>query len=199
MENSVVYSQHGFHVFNGTAAEATAAASATLDLERCAIQCSDVFWFPLLTSPVNVTSTGCAFRAEWLGSRMLTDADDHAHITWTGQDNIYDVRRWIGANGTEVSKIDNERTWSTFWGGTDENGTERTIPFSARRSFTAFSHSVRAEDFEFAPNSAVHAYRRRTGIDPLIVGPGSGFSRYRESFDYRTWEDAVHDEVAAVE
>lgn len=199
LENSVIYSQHAFHVFNGSAAEATEAKPLKLQLERCAIQCPDIFWFPMLTTPVHVSSIGCAYKAEWLGSRMLTDANDHAHISWTGRDNMYDVRRWIGANGSPVTTIDDEKSWSRFWGGTDEDGTERTIPFSGRKPFAAFSHSIRGEDFELAPNSAVYAYRRRAGVDPLIVGPGSGFSRYRESFDYRTWEDEVRDEVASAE
>jgi hypothetical protein len=60
----------------------------------------------------------------------------------------------------------------------------------------AFSHSVRGEDFEFDPESAAHQFRRKTGINPLTVGPGNGFTRYRESFEYRTWESA--DEAVAV-
>ena len=198
-ENSVMYSQHALHVFNGSAADSTDARPLELQLERCAIQCEDVFWFPALEAPVNISSIGCAYKVEWLGSRMLTDATQHDHISWTGRDNIYDVRRWIGANGTPVAGISDEESWSSFWGGTDESGSKRTIPFSGRRSASAFSHSVRGEDFEFAPNSTVYAYRRRSGINPLIVGPGNGFSRYRESFEYRTWEDALLSEVAAVE
>jgi hypothetical protein len=197
MENSVVYSQHGFHVFNSPAADVKTPSPLKLELDHCAIQCSDVFWFPMLSSPVEISSTGCAYKAEWLGSKMLTAANDHAHIAWTGKDNIYDVRRWIGANGRPVADVRDERTWSRYWGGADESGSARTIVFSGRRNFGAFSHSVGGEDFEFAPNSAVNAYRRQTGIDPLIVGPGSGFSRYRESFQYRTWEDTLQGEVAA--
>lgn len=198
MENSVVYSQHGFHVFNSPAADGAPPSPLPLELDRCAIQCSDVFWFPMLASPVEISSIGCAYKAEWLGSKMLTAANDHTRLTWTGKDNIYDVRRWIGANGTTVKEVRDERTWSRYWGGTDESGSVRTIVFTGRRNFNAFSHSVRGEDFEFAPNSATNAYRRRTGIDPLIVGPGSGFSRYRESFQYRTWEDTLK-EVARAE
>ena len=131
---------------------------------------------------------GCAFKGDAIGQSMLQTPTGHEGLTWEGQDNLYDVPRWVGSGGTANTRVKDEKTWNTFWGDTDKGGSKRLIVFLGRPRTDAFSHGVRGEDFEFDPKSAVYSYRRKTGIDPLTVGPGHGFVRYRESFEYRTWE-----------
>lgn len=92
--------------------------------------------------------------------------------------------RWTGEHPCEGPP----GSWDRFWGGTDKGGEKRVIPFAGRRPHEAFTHGIRGEDFEFAPNSAVYNRRRETGIDPLVVGPGNGYSRFRDSFQYREWQ-----------
>ena len=185
LENSVLFSKNGINVFNGPPGEAK---ELTLDLQRSVVQAREVFHFLHLTNPVNIVSMGCAYKADWIGSSMLRTATGHDGLDWTGENNLYEVARWVGHAGTAVATVKDEKTWSKFWGDTDASGTKRPIIFLGNPRQEAFTHSVRGEDFEFDPSSAVHSYRRRTGIDPLIVGPGQGYTRYRESFEYRTWE-----------
>jgi hypothetical protein len=192
-ENSVLFSKNGFSVFNGPPGDAP---DLTLDLQRSVVQSREVFNFPKLSNPVHITSMGCAYKADWIGSDMLRSASGHDGLTWKGQDNLYEVTRWIGSAGTAIPRVKDEKTWNSFWGDTDPNGTKRSIIFLGKLRNDAFTHSVRGEDFEFDPSSAVHSFRRRTGIDPLIVGPGQGYTRYRESFEFRAWEKGV-EEVAA--
>ncbi len=194
LENTVIFSKNAFNVFNGPEGESPQLA---LHLERCAVQARDVFYFPKLTNPVNITSLGCAYKADWMGSTMAATPARPKHITWTGQDNLYEVQRWIGAVGTPIATLKDEKTWNTFWGGTDANGSKKQIPFVGKRQHDAYNHTVSGEDFEFSPGSSIYVYRRKTGIDPLTVGPGRGFSRYRESFDYRNGERGMTGAVAA--
>jgi hypothetical protein len=193
LENSVLFSRNGFNVFNGPPGDPP---ELTLDLQRSVVQAGEIFNFPKLTSPVNLISMGCAYKADWIGSSMLRSATGHEGLTWTGQDNLYEVTRWIGNAGTANPKVKDEKSWSSFWGDADVGGTKRPIIFLGKLRPDAFTHSVRGEDFEFDPSSAVHSFRRKSGIDPLIVGPGQGYTRYRESFEFRTWESGV-EEVAA--
>lgn len=190
LENSVVFSTSGFNVFNGP--EGTA-PRLTLKLDRCVIQAKDVFSFSKLTNPVEMTSIGTAYKADFMGQAMVATPKRPEHLTWTGQDNVYDATRWLAA----APSVKDEKTWNTYWGGTDEAGIKRVIPFLGKLRQEAFSHSVRGEDFEFDPESALHQYRRKSGINPLVVGPGNGYLRYRESFEYRTWEGEDEAVVAA--
>jgi hypothetical protein len=130
---------------------------------------------------------------------MLQEPNGHEGLTWTGINNIYEVSQWVGAARTMNTRVTDAATWSRFWGGTDEEGENEIIPFSGRRNLGGFTHGIRGQDFEFSDTSGIYAMRRRTGIDPLIAGPGEGYSRFRESFDYRTWEDPDYEVATATE
>ncbi|REJ93742.1 MAG: hypothetical protein DWQ29_03540, partial [Planctomycetota bacterium] len=185
LNNCVVFSQTGFTVLDGAESESP---QLTLRLNRCAVQARDVFAFARRTTPVDIVSTGCAYKADWLGASMLPEPDSTEGLTWEGKNNIYDVRRWVGASGSANPAVKDETTWSALWNGNDVEGTARLIPFLGKLRHEAFNHSVSGEDFEFDPNSALNSYRRESGINALIIGPGEGFTRFRESFDYREWE-----------
>lgn len=193
VDNSILYSKNGVQVVDGAKADGT---KCILTLTKCAVLASDAFNFKGLTHEIDITSNGVAYQGDWMGSSMLTSPTGHKGITWTGSENIIDVKRWIGNAGKPNATVKDAKTWNTFWGGTDPTSSNRTIPFGGRRTLGGFNHTVKGEDFEFSAQSAVYAYRRKTGIDPLVVGPGAPYLRYRESFDYRTWAAAAEGTVA---
>lgn len=194
LSNCIVFSQSAITVLDGTDSDSP---QLTLKFDRSAFQARDVFAFARRSRPVEITSTGCAYKADWLGAAMLPEPDSTDGLAWQGENNIYDVRRWVGAAGTPNPKVKDEESWSELWGGSDVEGTARLIPFLGKLRHEAFNHSVSGEDFEFDPNSALNSYRRRCGINALIIGPGEGFTRFRESFEYRDWEQQSAGAVAA--
>ena len=184
LNNCIVFSNVGFKIQDG---EKTEGGKCLLTLTRCAVQAQDVFFCKDLKSELDIESSGVAYQSEWLGQNMLPSSTGHQGLTWKGSDNLYDIKRWIGHAAKPISTVKDAKSFSTFWGGGDANGSSKAIPFAARRTVGGFNHVVKGEDYEFAPSSSVHLLRRKTGIDPLIVGPGPSFQRYRDSYDYRTW------------
>ena len=190
LHNCIVFNKNAITAVDGPSA---AGAKCTLNISRGAVQASDIFVCKGLTSELHIVSQGVAYQGDSMGLNMLTAASGHKGLTWTGSENIYDVKRWVGNAGKPNATIKDAKTWNTFWGGSDANGSNRTIPFAGRRPMGGFNHTVKGDDFEFAAKDSIYASRRKTGIDPLLIGPGTPFLRYRESFDYRTWvagEDA---------
>ncbi len=184
LNNCIVFTPIGFRIQSKEPAEG---GKCHLSLTRCVVQTQDVFNCQDLRSPLELECHGVAFQTEWMGQSMLASATGHDGITWKGSDNLYDVKRWVGHAAKSVSSVKDAKSWSTFWGGNDLNGTAKAIPFAARKTIGAFSHTVKGEDYEFAPTSPIHSMRRKTGIVPLNIGPGPGFIRYRDSIDYRSW------------
>ena len=184
LQNCVIFSKNAFAAKDGENADGS---KCSLTLTHCALQTGEVFTCKGLTTPLDLASHGVAYQSEWMGQNMLTSATGHQGLTWTGSDNIYDIKRWIGNSEKPNAMVKDAKSWNTFWGGSDTNSVTQTIPYSVRRTVEAFNHVVKGEDFEFAATSSVHALRRKTGIDPLLVGPGEAYLRYRDSFDYRTW------------
>jgi len=194
LENSVLFSDKAIAT---SPVAPQGAASLSLVLRRCSIQANDVFAFPKLASQVQITSEGCAYKGTWLGSQMLSAPNDHANLTWTGSNNIYDVSRWIGSAGTASTKVKDAKSFADFMGGADEKGQNKPLAFAGKKPNGAFNHEIQGEDFELAANSNVYVYRLVTGVDPLVVGPGNGFLRFRDSFDYRDWQRGPGAAVAA--
>ena len=184
LDNSILFATNCLSVFNGQKPEA---AKCTLNLVRCTIYGNDIFNFRGLTTPVTIETDGVAFKGDWLGSNMLPAVASHEGVTWNGKNNIYDVLRWIGSSGSQNMTVTDPKKFAAFFGTPDENGSKQTITFAAKRGLGGFNHGIRGDDFEFSSTSSVYAYRRRTGVDAIVVGPGEGYLRFRESFDYRTW------------
>lgn len=195
LNNCIVFSHIGFKVQDG---EKSDGGQCQLTLNRCAVQTQDVFYCKDLKSSLNIECHGVAFQSEWMGQNMLTAPTGHPGMTWKGSDNLYDIKRWVGHAAKPNATVKDAKSFNTFWGGGDENGSGKSIPFAVRRPVGGFNHVVKGEDYEFSTSSSVHTLRKKTGIDPLIVGPGPGFQRFRDSFDYRVWSPAA-DATAAVE
>lgn len=184
LDNCIVFSKTGVSALDGPPA---AGSKCTLTLSHTAVLSNDAYFLKGLTNELDLISHGVVYQGDSMGLNMLSAPTGHKGLTWTGSENMYDVKRWVGTAGKSIATVKDAKTWNTFWGGTDTNGSNRTVPFSGRRQMGGFNHTVKGEEFEFSAQSNVYAYRRKSGIDPLIVGPGAGFLRYRESFDYRTW------------
>lgn len=184
IENSLLFSTNCLSAFNGPKAEK---ANCTVQLTRSTLYGNDLLNFRGLTTPISLETDGVAFKGEWLGSNMLPAADSHQGITWKGTNNMYDVLRWIGSGGKPNATVADAKKFNTFIGNTDDNGQKQSITFAAKRALGGFNHGIRGDDFEFSNTSSVYAYRRRTGVDAIVIGPGEGYLRFRESFDYRNW------------
>ena len=184
LDNCILFSKNAVTLVDGPKAEGS---KCSLTMSHSVVLANDVLSCKGLTTELDIVSNGVAYQADWMGANMLTAPTGHKGLAWTGTENMYDVKRWVGNTGKANPAVKDAKSWNTFWGGSDINGSNRTIPFAGRRQLGGFNHTVKGEDFEFAAQSGVYAYRRKTGIDPLVVGPGAGFLRYRESFDYRVW------------
>ena len=195
VDNCIIYSKVAVTALDGAKAEGS---KCSLSLSHGAVQCNEIFLFKGLTNPLDIVSQGVAYQGDAVGQNMLSSPTGHKGLSWTGGDNMFDVKRWLGSAGKPTATVKDAKSWSAFWGCTDSSNSNRTIPFAGRRPLGGFNHTVKGEDFEFAAKDQIYAYRRKTGVDPLLVGPGAGFLRYRESFDYRTWV-ANADSSAATE
>jgi hypothetical protein len=194
LDNCLVFSDKGVTAMPSASSEN---ASLTLTLNRTTMQAVEGFAFAKVTTPVNITAYGFALKGTWLGSSMLPDEKEYSNITWTGSNNIYDISKWVGAGGKAVAKVKDAKSFNDFFGGKDEKGGGKPLAFTGKKPNGAFSHTIRGEDFELAQNSTVYAYRLTTGIDPLVIGPGNGFLRFRDSFDYRDWQNGTTVKVAS--
>ncbi|AMV22118.1 prenyltransferase/squalene oxidase repeat-containing protein [Planctomyces sp. SH-PL14] len=184
IDNTLLFSTACVSVFNGPKPED---ADCQLHLSRCAAYGTDIFNFRGLTTPISIQSDGVAYKGDWLGSSMLPAVDSHKGVNWQGTGNLFDVMRWVGSAGKQNMTVVDAKKFNSFFGVPEENGAKQTITFAAKRPLGAFNHAVRADDFEFSNTSNVFAYRRKAGLDAIVVGPGEGYLRFRESFDYRTW------------
>jgi hypothetical protein len=187
VQNSVLFSNLGISVLPGT----DAGESLTFNLERTSIQAPEIFSLAKVTSPVAFNVNGVAFFGDALGSKFLRSRTGSEGITWTGSENVYDVKKWVGFDGAFNSAIRDAKTWTKFWGETEMDSDNKVIVFSGKRRHGAFTADVPAQDFEFASTSQVYASRRRTGINPIYVGPGYNYLLFREGFDYNSWQEAA--------
>jgi hypothetical protein len=194
VKNSVLFSNTGISIQGG----AMAGERVALKLDRCAVEAPEIFELKNVKTPVDFVSNGVAYMGESLGMNFLPSRTGHEGLTWTGADNLYDLRRWVGYQGTPVASIRDAKTWSQFWGGTDESGDARIVVFAGKRRQGAFSLDVTGEDFDFSSTSQVYAYRHKTGINQLYVGPGYPYTLFREGFDYNAWKEG-EEQLAASE
>lgn len=185
VDNSVLFSNAGISVVPG----ATDGAELKLDLERSAVQATNIFNFAKVMTSIEVTSRGVAYQGEAMDLNYLTGKSGNSGRRWTGKHNLYDLKKWIGFQGTPNAAIKDAKTWATFWGGLDESGSSQVITFAGKRRQGAFTLDLLGDDFEFASTSQVYANRRRTGINPVYVGPGYNFGLFREGFDYNAWRE----------
>jgi len=193
IENTVLFSTVGVAVEPAKGA----AEGVTLALHRTVIQAPEAFSIKDPKTPIQFQSEGVAYLAEALGSNFLRSRTSADGVTWTGRNNLYDVKKWIGHQGTPHAVIKDAKSFSKFWGESDEAGDSRIITFSGKRRQGAFALDVSADDFEFSATSQVYGSRRKTGINPIFVGPGYSYLLFREGFEYSSWKEAGEELAAA--
>jgi hypothetical protein len=184
VDNSVLFSNAGIVVKKGT----QPGEKLTLALNRSVVQAPQIFVLPSPATPIDFISNGVAYYGDALGAAFLPSRAGHEGLTWTGIDNLYDLQKWVGFQGTLSTAIKDAKTWNEFWGGTDVNAEARIITFSGKRRHGAFDHEIPPDHYEFASTSQVYGYRKKVGINPLVLGPGYPFAIFREGFDYSAWK-----------
>jgi hypothetical protein len=183
--NSVLFSNAGIKVLPGK----QPSTGVKLNLTRSVVQAPELFNFAKVASPIEISSLGVAYQGDSLGLHFLANRSTSQGRKWTGEHNLYDVKKWIGFEGTANTAITDAKTWSRFWGEADASGQNRIVTFNGKRRQGAFALDINPDDFEFSSTSQVYANRRQSGVNPIYVGPGYNFSLFREGFEYNAWRE----------
>ncbi|MFV0446657.1 MAG: hypothetical protein ACK5Q5_24055, partial [Planctomycetaceae bacterium] len=193
VDNSILFSSKGLSVIPGK----QPGEAIKMELHRSAVQASEIFDFAKVATPIEIDSRGVAYQGDALGSNFLSSRSGSNGRKWTGEYNIYDLKRWVGYQGTPNPSITDAKSWSRFWGDADVTADSRIITFNGKRRQGAFTLAMNADDYEFSSTSQVYVYRRRTGVNPIYVGPGYNFSLVREGFDYNAWREQTEQLASA--
>jgi hypothetical protein len=187
VDNSLLFSDAGARVVQGPSAQQQGDVSLTFD--RCTFSGQTGYDFPVLSSAVHVESNNCIYKTDWIGSSFLKTAASKEGRSWRGRQNLFDAPHWLGARGRDVPDVRDAKSWMAFWQGADTEADSRVVPFRGRKPKDAFSHTARPQDWDIEDASNLAAYRDRYGMAPLIVGPGRGYERFRESILYNEWKN----------
>lgn len=186
IDNSVLFSKAAIRVIDGP--EAAEQGTVSLELSNCTAQAPGVFAFSAPQATIDVVAENCIFQADWLGAPMLVATNDRRGRSFKGTGNLYNVSRWLGTGtGSPQANTRDLKSWTALWDAGEENSMERAVSFQARRSNSAFSHTVRAQDWDIPEDSSLAPYRGRLGVRSVIAGPLEAFDRYRESILYTEW------------
>src|SRR5205807_8459281 len=103
--------------------------------------------------------------------------------------SLYNVAKWIGANGKAVDAITDAKSWASFWKDADKNSFKRIAPFQVSHSLGSFSHDRHPQDWqiELPPEAEIELQRAQVGINGYLVGSGSAYDQYRDTIAYTDW------------
>ncbi|QDV50621.1 prenyltransferase/squalene oxidase repeat-containing protein [Gimesia fumaroli] len=186
VDGSVLFSRTIFSVLKSSGS--TAGGDINLDISHCTIQGKDVFDFERFVKNIHIKSDHTAYKVENLGLSMLSLKSSKENRSFEGDGNVYDVDEWLGMSGKADPSVKDVKSWSRFWGNTDDNSLEETIAFVQRRPNTSFNHRYKPEDWELSEDSKVAARQYDLGAKSFNVGAGLGFSRFRSSILYNEWK-----------
>ncbi|MBI5757444.1 MAG: terpene cyclase/mutase family protein [Planctomycetales bacterium] len=190
VDNSILFSNAGFVVTND--AKTKAPANVTININNSIIQTKDVVSAPKLIGAINVACYRSALQVDWIGANFLAVATGAKDRSWKGNANIYDVKQWIGFNGTVNTTVKDAASWNTFWGGTDKGSHKRLVPYAGgvARQMGNFSHVCVAQEWQLEiPSDAPQELQRGIiGINSYLAGPGSTFDQYRDTISYTDWQ-----------
>ncbi len=187
IENSLLFSDQCVSVVKNAAE-----ADTKLTLRACTLQGTNVLHAPVIATPISVTSDGCLFKADSIGQAFLVDENSNKNRSWSGENNIYSVTKWLGASSSKpAASVTDAKNFAKFWGIEDKGSTAKTIVFEGQRPNKSSSHRMRATDFALAAQSELALSGSKTGMQFLIVGAGRSFSRFRESSLYSDWKNAL--------
>ena len=187
-ENSLLFSDQCFSVVKHATAKE---ADTKLTVRGCTLQGTNVVHAPSVTTPIAVTAEGCLIKTDWIGQALLTADNSKKDRSWSGENNIYSVTKWLGASSKPVASVTDAKSFAKFWGIDDKTSTSKIIVFEGKRPNKSSSHRMRATDFALGAQSELALSGTKNGMQFLIVGAGRSFSRYRESSLYTEWKKTV--------
>lgn len=188
VDNSLLFSDQCVAVVkNATAKD----ANTKLTLHRCTLQGTNAFHAPSVATPIAITADGCLFKADGIGLALLVANNSAKDRSWSGENNIYSVSKWLGTNNQPLASVTDAKSFAKFWGIEDKGSTAKTIVFEGKRPNKSSSHRMRATEFALGTQSELSLSGSKTGMQFLIVGAGRAFSRYRESSLYSDWKKTL--------
>ena len=187
-DNCLVFSDQCVSVVKNAAAKE---ADTKLAFRTCTFQGTNVVHAPSVTSPISVTMGSCLIKTDWIGQALLVADNSKKDRSWSGENNIYGVSKWLGANSKPVMSVTDLKSFVKFWGTEEKGSTAKTIVFEGKRPNKASSHRMRATEFALGAQSELALSGTKTGMQFLIVGAGRSFSRYRESSLYADWKKTL--------
>lgn len=188
VENSLVFSDQCVSVVKNASAKE---ADTKLSFRDCTLQGTNVVHAPSVATPIAITAEGCLIKTDWIGQALLTADNSKKDRSWSGENNIYSVTKWLGANSRPMANVTDAKSFAKFWGIDDKGSSAKTIVFEGKRQNKSSSHRMRATEFALGSQSELALSGTKTGMQFLIVGAGRSFSRYRESSLYSDWKKTL--------
>ncbi|MFK7778963.1 MAG: prenyltransferase/squalene oxidase repeat-containing protein [Gimesia sp.] len=186
IDDSIFFSKKIFSVLRSS--NKVAGGSINIDLNRCTLQAVAGFDFERFVKDIHVKSEFTAYKVEKLGLSMLSAKSSKEGRSFSGDGNVYDVKKWLGMNGKADASVTDVKSWDHFWGIKKGASQEETISFVLRRTNNSFNHRYKPADWELSEDSKVAARKYGLGAKPASVGAGPGFSRFRSSILYNEWK-----------
>lgn len=187
VENSLLFSDQCVAVVKNAAAKE---AETKLVLHNCTLQGTNAVHAQSVTTPIAITADGCLFKTDGIGQALLV-ANSAKDRSWSGENNIYSVSKWLGTNNQPLASVTDAKSFAKFWGIEDKGSSSKTIVFEGKRPNKSSSHRMRATEFALGAQSELSLSGSKTGMQFLIVGAGRAFSRYRESSLYSDWKKTL--------
>lgn len=192
-DNSILYSNNCMTV--STDPQSKQPADIDLHIYQSVVQGVEAFSFPNVAGDIRIESVQNAYKCDALGLSMLASATDKKGREWKGLGNCYNVTNWIGAGGKKNTTVVDLKSFSKFWGDTDKEHSKLTIAFMTVKKAGAaasYNHTSKPDEWDIQEKSELATVLKRPGIRPQTVGPGEGFSRYREEFRYGDWKKGIN-------
>lgn len=196
IENSVLFSNTAVNFVNNP--DSKDVANVALYLTQSTINGPEAFSAADLRGTVHVDSALCVYKCDSLGLKFLSVANRNTDRSWQGLYNVYNVTNWVGAQGKKAP-VNDPKSWSKFWNGNDKDSSKLTISFAVPHGKGAFSHGMSAQDWDLSEKSELAFSTIRYGVHASTIGPGEGFSRYREDFQYSEWKKGNHAPLVTAE
>ncbi|WLD10167.1 prenyltransferase/squalene oxidase repeat-containing protein [Planctellipticum variicoloris] len=197
VENSILYS--GACISFSNSPEKGVAGDVKLMLSQNVFQGKDAFTASKWDGKLAIGSTLCAYKCDNLGTSLLKTSTSAEGRSWSGDSNIYNLTSWLGGGGKRTSTVSDPKSFSKFFGEADRDGGKLPLVFVVPRRVGSYAHVMAAQDWDISEKSELSFLARRPGVRPVTIGPGEGYSRYREDFQYNEWRSGNVQPLAAVD
>ncbi len=186
LENCLLYAPIAAAVINDPAKKA--AADVSWRLFNCCVQADECFAAAGVTGNIAIESYQTLYKCESLGMSLLPSTTSSTGRIWKGEQNVYNVKNWLGSMGKANTKVSSPSTFAKFWNEADKSGGGQLIAFVNSRKNGAFAHELNPQDWDLGEKSELSLSVIRYGLAAPNVGPGGAYSRYREDFRYNAWK-----------